>query len=105
MAKRNLEPKDLQRIAAGLVQKSECQQLAAELDLSMDDYHRFFASKEPVDLLAPRVLLKWVEIKGGRATGPCLHAALVNIRRKDLADSFADILLAEEGKVVGNVID
>ena len=96
LAKGPLDPKVLQRIASGLVKKAECHRLVAELGLSMADYQQFTAMKEAVDQLAPKVLIKWVNVNGRQANGFHLHAALVKIERQDLADSLVDMLRDSE---------
>ena len=98
LAEGRLEPKILQRIASGLVTKTECDRFA-ELGLSMTEYRRFTAMKEAVDQLAPKVLLKWTGVNGRQANGIHLHAALVKIKRQGLAGSLVDVWTPGEGTV------
>ena len=84
----DLDDKDLLRIAQGFVKLVDCKELAVHLKITLDEVVREAEiDRDPVSI-ALSVLSKWKKCQGNQATRALLHAALLQIKRKDLAQSL-----------------
>ena len=80
-------------IADGLSKRMECRKLAAYLGVPVPFVDRQLDSGKEIEEVAYTTLLEWQKQKGFGATGTALHQVLVRLKRMDLADQFASVLL------------
>ena len=66
--------------------------MAVQLQLAESDLMKVINSTSPVEDVAWKVLHKWANAQGDRATCSKLYSALCNIECKALADKLSELL-------------
>lgn len=96
--------KTLSHVSDRITERRDCERLGSELDIEDRIIERNISRYPDVSEATHNMLKQWRSQESGAATGDRLHAALIEIGKKSIADELQGELLSMSGRLVWVVL-